>query len=234
MKKEAQAYVGYRQICRVWLVWRLRYSRKIKFDYSSIYSINIHPSILPNGRGPDAAAWISLKHRNFAGFTFHKISDEFDEGDIVAQCHISLAENDGWEIYMAKLKIEIIRALPDLLENFKESYGAAKPQSSGSSWPPITAMERLIHWDMPHEKIHSIILSFGRWGAIVQTGSQYLLVNNLELSVYQHGLPAGNILSSDAYSITVSTSEGLAIIPKKCVVREILLTEACSLGLPIR
>ena len=213
------------------MVFSAGYSRKIQFDYASLPSINIHPTLLPTGRGPDAAAWVSLKYRNYAGVTFHKLSDTYDEGDIVFQKSVTLVEQDGWEMYMAKLQIEITGALSVLLENFSELYSGSVSQESGSTWPSTTVLDRLIKWEMPHNEIYSIVKAFGRWGALTFLDDRYLLFNDVELSAYQHGLPAGKLLNEDGYAITISTGEGIALLAKKNILREIDAEEAQKLRL---
>ncbi|WP_019603383.1 formyltransferase family protein [Teredinibacter turnerae] len=216
---------------KVDLVFSAGYSRKISFAYDTVPSLNLHPTLLPEGRGPDAAAWVSLKYRDFAGFTFHKITGGYDEGDIVYQRKVNIEPNDGWEMYMAKIHIEVTRAMPDLIGNIAQYYSDAKIQPKGSSWPQITAVERYINWEMSHNQISLIIQSFGRWGAIVPLGSGFLLITHVELSKYNHGLPPGKVLSEDPYAVMVATAEGLASIPRNSVIKNIDRTIANQLGI---
>ncbi len=213
------------------LVFSAGYGRKIHFDYESIPSINMHPTLLPIGRGPNALAWVTLKYKNFAGVTFHKLSDVFDEGNILYQKPVMLEKQDGWEIYMAKLQLEITGALSVLLENFSEFYAGSVSQEVGSTWPLATALDRSIKWEMPHKEIHSIVKAFGRWGAITFINGKYLLFNDLELSAYSHNIPAGKLLNEDRYAITISTIDGIAILKKNNILREIDIESAKFLGL---
>lgn len=213
------------------LVFSAGYCHKINFDYETLPSVNVHPTLLPIGRGPDALAWVTLKFKNYAGVTFHKLSDNFDEGDIVYQKPLIIEERDGWEMYMAKLQIEIARSLSELLEDFSNLYANSVSQEGGSKWAPITALDRRISWGMTHDEIHGIVKAFGRWGAIMSLDDKYWLFNELELSAYQHTFPLGKRLFEDRYAITVSTKEGLAHLAKKNIIREIDIEEAEMLGL---
>ncbi len=214
-------------------VFSAGYGRKINFDYNAVPSVNVHPTLLPMGRGPDAAAWVTLKYRDCAGVTFHKLNETFDAGDILHQKAVVLEERDGWEMYMAKVQIEVALALPELLENFSEAFTNSTHQESGSHWPSITIAERLITWDMPHHKINAITKAFGRWGVIALVGETLLVINDLELSAYTHNFPAGQRLNEDHYGFTIATREGIALLAKKNILRALGIEEAQSLGLTI-
>lgn len=209
------------------------YGRKIKFDYDAVKSVNIHPTLLPLGRGPDAAAWVMLKYRECAGVTFHKLNGVFDAGDILHQRSIVLEEQDGWEMYMAKVQVEVAWALSELLENFSAIYEKAIGQDSGVNWPPITIAERLINWDMTRDKIRSITKAFGRWGVVVLVGDTYLLINDLELSTYPHSFPVGTLLNEDHYNFTIAIREGIVLLAKKNILRSLDVTEVEGLGLQL-
>ncbi len=214
-------------------VFSAGYGRKINFDYNVVPSVNVHPTLLPMGRGPDAAAWVTLKYRDCAGVTFHKLNETFDAGDILYQKAVVLEECDGWEMYMAKVQIEVALALPELLENFSEAFTNSTHQESGSHWPSITIAERLITWDMPHQKINAITKAFGRWGVIALVGETLLVINDLEISVYSHDFPVGQRLNEDHYGFTIATKEGIALLAKKNILRALGIEEAQSLGLTI-
>src|SRR5690606_18815044 len=47
--------------------------------------LNLHPSLLPDKRGPDPLFWVFHAGDELAGVTVHQLSDEFDAGGILAQ-----------------------------------------------------------------------------------------------------------------------------------------------------
>ncbi|HEX5166926.1 MAG TPA: formyltransferase family protein [Thermomicrobiales bacterium] len=47
--------------------------------------INIHPSLLPQHRGPDPLFWIMRDGGRGCGVTVHALADRYDSGDILAQ-----------------------------------------------------------------------------------------------------------------------------------------------------
>lgn len=47
--------------------------------------LNLHPSLLPDKRGPDPLFWVFANDDREVGTTIHRLSDQFDAGDILAQ-----------------------------------------------------------------------------------------------------------------------------------------------------
>lgn len=77
---------------------------------------NLHPSLLPIGRGADPVAWSIIESRKF-GATMHKLTKQLDEGPILAQKDIALEINlTSGEAY--QLVIESLYKL--FIENFEK------------------------------------------------------------------------------------------------------------------
>lgn len=47
--------------------------------------VNGHPALLPDGRGPFPIAWAIREERREVGFTFHRMSEAYDQGPVLAQ-----------------------------------------------------------------------------------------------------------------------------------------------------
>ncbi len=65
----------------------------------SVYSkhklaINIHPTRLPNYRGPTTGAYILINNEKESGSTVHLLEEEADKGCIIAQSRVSLGPFD--------------------------------------------------------------------------------------------------------------------------------------------
>jgi methionyl-tRNA formyltransferase len=55
-------------------------------DSAARAALNLHPSLLPRYRGPDPVACQLERGERRPGVSLHLLSQQFDEGDIVAQC----------------------------------------------------------------------------------------------------------------------------------------------------
>lgn len=62
---------------------------------AKIGSVNIHTSLLPEGRGSHPLNWALIWDRPKTGVTIHKIVDTYDAGDICLQQEVPIFETDN-------------------------------------------------------------------------------------------------------------------------------------------
>ena len=115
--------------------WRLpRAAREIP----PLGILNIHPSLLPVGRGPEPVFWTLRRGEPVTGVTVHRMDAGFDTGPIVAQAQMPVAAG------IAALDLErdlmthggslLVNALPEL------ATGRLQPQpqrSHGATYAPV-------------------------------------------------------------------------------------------------
>ena len=77
--------------------------------------INLHPSLLPIGRGADPIPW-SIIDQKKQGITIHQIDSDLDTGQILfqkeIQTNISMNSGDIYDVCMSELFQEFIRIRP--------------------------------------------------------------------------------------------------------------------------
>lgn len=61
------------------------------YQIPSVATVNIHPGLLPDYRGPFPTFWTLLGGRRESAASVHFIDDHFDTGDIIDTYHISLS-----------------------------------------------------------------------------------------------------------------------------------------------
>jgi methionyl-tRNA formyltransferase len=83
-------------------------------DLGQRLMLNLHPSLLPHGRGKDPNFWALVEERPF-GVTIHHVDARIDAGDIAFQREIP----HGWEDTGKTLYEKATAAIVDL---FRESY----------------------------------------------------------------------------------------------------------------
>jgi methionyl-tRNA formyltransferase len=83
--------------------------------------INVHPSLLPRWRGADPVPWAILSGDHQTGVTIVGLSTAFDQGAILLQEKINIAETDTTDPLRAKLftmgAALLIKNLPDIINN---------------------------------------------------------------------------------------------------------------------
>jgi methionyl-tRNA formyltransferase len=100
--------------------------------------LNVHPSLLPVGRGPEPVFWILRRGEPVTGVTVHRMDAGFDTGPIVAQARMSVPEGiaapDLERDLMALGGSLLVDALPELAAGRLQP----RPQSShGATYAPV-------------------------------------------------------------------------------------------------
>lgn len=73
--------------------WHEKLKKEI-INLPVIASVNVHPSLLPEYRGPNPYLQTILHREKFSGITFHLMDENFDTGAILAQKRIDILPND--------------------------------------------------------------------------------------------------------------------------------------------
>lgn len=93
---------------------------------------NLHPALLPHGRGADPNAW-AIIDREPAGATLHWIDAGIDTGDIVAQRRVAVEPTDTGETLHRRLEQACIDLLADCWPSIAAGNAPRHPQGSGGS-----------------------------------------------------------------------------------------------------
>lgn len=93
--------------------------------------INVHPSLLPLGRGAWPMPLCILNKCEKSGVTFHKMEESFDTGEILMQEEFTLDDNETLYTYMEKIYSLLPNMVSTLLGDFEYYYNNAKAQGEG-------------------------------------------------------------------------------------------------------
>lgn len=103
--------------------------------YPALPTVNIHPSLLPYGRGCWPMPWDILQKRERSGVTIHKIAEGFDTGDILLQESFVLDACENLATFMQKVYACLPNMLTQLTARFDSLYANARPQGDGVYLP---------------------------------------------------------------------------------------------------
>lgn len=97
--------------------------------------VNLHPSLLPNYRGTNSVAWVLINGEPITGFTFHRMDERFDTGNILLQDVIPIEETDT---AFSLFHRQIIRSMGKLEGVIGQMLAGDPgiPQSPGGSYYP--------------------------------------------------------------------------------------------------
>ena len=193
------------------------YQYIIPLPSPEVLTLNVHPTLLPHGRGPTPLFHLILQYPEFAGITFHKLSNQFDEGDVIFQSPINIDKDECLESLIVKLHYLIPHYLEIVLNNLSKLYENSIPQCAGSFWPKKTLQDRLLNWHDNIEKINLMIRAFGQFGVITYIVHEAWLVNHVITRKINHSNSFGTIITHDHKTCVIAVSEGIVIIYKDSI-----------------
>jgi len=111
---------------------------------SRLGSINIHPSILPDYRGPTPTNWAIINGEKESGVTFHFVGSEYDMGDILYQKKLEIGDSTDGQL-RERLAILAGNALGEFLYRYINCELTPEKQSKnkGSYYPKIYSSQGL-------------------------------------------------------------------------------------------
>lgn len=80
--------------------------------------LNVHPSLLPAYKGLDTHARVLAADEPFTGCTVHVVTEELDDGPILAQAKVRIRDGDTAETLAARVLEEEHKLYPEALDTF--------------------------------------------------------------------------------------------------------------------
>lgn len=177
------------------------------------YAINIHPTLLPEGRGPNPLSYL-IRTRGHSGVTIHKICDDFDSGDIILQTKVTQSIDESLTTLMIKVHFESVKLLEMFFDDIDNYYESATPQTGHSYWSRIDASERVLDWNSPINEIQTQIKCFGHIGLVIKLDHKLWVTPHIEIINYKHTLKPGHVAFEDESLLVVNALDGLVCIHK--------------------
>ncbi len=205
------------------LFFSAEYPCKIPVPVELKYAINVHPTLLPEGRGITPLPHLILKQSIYAGVTLHKLSNEFDTGDTLLQKTISLEDDETFDSLSGKVFQETPDLLSRLLSDIDNYYQSSQEQGEGSDWPSITVGEQTLDWQQPIAQLLTRLRAFGSLGTYANISGKACVITSTQFPLsaqgkrYQHDYNAGQVILNDPQHITVATIDGELRIPKTII-----------------
>jgi methionyl-tRNA formyltransferase len=128
-------------------------------DLPPLGCVNLHPSLLPEFRGPGAIPRCIMEGRRKTGVTTMYLDEGVDTGDIILQQEVEIGEEEtGGELEnrLSEIGRDLLLKTVALIER---GSAPRKPQDEALSTyaPMIKKEDTLIDWSLPAKKIHNLI-----------------------------------------------------------------------------
>ncbi|MBF0381736.1 MAG: hypothetical protein HQL69_12000 [Magnetococcales bacterium] len=177
------------------------------------HCINIHPSLLPMGRGANPLPNLVTEYPQFSGLTIHTMNSKFDEGDIIVSAPIAIDDNDNFDSLAMKMFVGAPKLLNQFLAGYPDVINNAQPQTGGEYWPCCSAEERTIDWHMGVDDILYMYKKYGYTGVIFPFADGVQIETTNIIAVHSsHNYPSGEIVMDGGKFIYVAVWDGLVRI----------------------
>ncbi len=146
-------------------MWHERLKKEI-FDTPTLAAINVHPSLLPQYRGPNPYLETIRNQEKMSGLTIHLIDEDFDHGAILAQEQVEILPGyTGRELReQTVLKARYLTSAVLKRLETGEIVPVAQEHDKATYYPAINPVDMLLDFEgKTADQIHAQIRAFHPW-----------------------------------------------------------------------
>ena len=153
--------------------------------------INVHPALLPIGRGAwPMPVWI-LRGMTEGGVTLHKMAADFDTGDILIQKAFSITEADDLETLTEKICQIGAELCAEVAGDLGRYLANARAQGEGEYWPCPQKEDATVTADTPPDVTRRIFRAFYGFDCYLRTDTTEICVVGGRFRPCVHEFPFG-------------------------------------------
>ncbi len=191
-------------------------------DEDQAYAMNLHPSYLPMGRGLMPTPTIIMHAPEAAGLSLHKLTANFDEGDIIYQEELPISAAETVETYSARIAMHAPELLSRVMKGLPRYWEKAQKQdkSEATYFPTPDNDMRTLDWGKPVAEIKKTARAFGCFGSLCTIEEQLLVVYDMDVWQEEHDLEPGTIAHKEARILIIVASDGFVCLKNFQVVQD--------------
>ena len=137
---------------------------------SGMTGVNIHPALLPVGRGPWPQPLTILKGLSKTGVTLHVLAESFDSGEILHVREFSVDENDNLLSLNGKYLDCARKVTRDFLSCPTQYFERSVKQSDGEYWAEPNEQDMSFSLSDSYDRIDRVTRAFFGFGCFVYQG----------------------------------------------------------------
>lgn len=155
------------------------YLHRVPVDHS-LPIVNVHPSLLPAGRGAWPMPVTILRGLRESGVTLHKMEARFDTGDILLQRAFPVGPEDNLEMVTNRVRIVAADLCRRMAADFDRLWAAGRPQGAGEYWPCPQKPDYTITAATPPRETERILRAFFGFDCYLRTEeTEYRIVRGV-------------------------------------------------------
>lgn len=178
----------------------------------SRWALNIHPTLLPEGRGPWPLPRIILDGYQESGISFHEISSKFDCGPVIFQSHFALDCNETLESLSAKSQMVAFDSILYVIDNIDRLWPLRIEQRGGSYWCMPSEYDRTIDFSMTIDRAKRQVRAFSKFETFVSIEGVKYFVRDIDAWKADHNYEIGKIVLKGGREILISAADGFILL----------------------
>ncbi|HTI35258.1 MAG TPA: formyltransferase family protein [Miltoncostaea sp.] len=193
------------------------YRWRIPVEATRLRGLNVHPSLLPEIRGPVTFPWVILGGRDETGVTVHALAERFDEGPVLRQEALPVGPDETYATLSARSRLLAARLLPDVLDDLDGAWARRTPQGPGRSWPFPDEADRTLPLAGPVADIDRVARAFPAGTLLAVLGGRPRAVARAAAWPEPHGHRPGAVVQGGGREVLVAAADGyvlLALTPR--------------------
>ncbi len=186
-------------------------------DAARLGGIGAHPSLLPRHRGPNPFFWAIDSGDAETGVTVHRLTERYDEGDVLLQERLVVGERNAWQLARA-LDRPSLRLLRRAVRLFSEGRPpeSAPQDEARATWAPEPSGDALrVDFRWPTGRVLRRIRALAPVpGVALEIRGVRVFVTAAERAAsFPKVLVAGEAALTDA-GVVVRTSDGAVLLTR--------------------
>jgi methionyl-tRNA formyltransferase len=184
------------------------YPYRIPINSNCDRGINIHPTLLPEGKGPWPLPYIILKDLKESGVTIHKLREQFDSGEILLQKSFQIIPQETLESLSFKCHLAAVNLLEQFMSDFDSIWQNARSQQGGSYWHFPTDEEQTIDWGNSVSDIDRLVRAYGKLHSTAKFDNETWLVSDATVWKEKHDFTPGTVILRSNKEVLIAAKDG--------------------------
>lgn len=206
------------------------YPRRIPAMDCGIPAVNMHPSPLPEGRGPAPFEWAILQGRTETGVTIHEMVERFDAGPILWQRAIAIRPNDTDRSLRDHCREVAEAGVVEVFRDFERLWDGRRPQGPGTYCKLPRRADRTLEFASDTARLDRQLRAFAPGYRLAVLEGRTRRIGEARCWPEDHGHAPGTVIARKGRHRTVAAADGLIEME---VVREPLVSRLRRLAWPM-
>ncbi len=175
-------------------------------------AVNIHPSPLPEGRGPRPFEWAILTGRETTAVTAHEMVERFDAGPILLQRAFPLGPREttsSLEMRCTSISAELA---VDLMRDFSALWDGRTPQAAGTFCRTPRRVDRTLNLMGSVDQIDRVLRAFSPGGVFVPIEGRTWVVFDAACWQERHSDVPGTVVALAPTGRLLAAADGYLLL----------------------